>query len=227
MNTVKLTLIRHGQSNWNLQNRFTGWVNVDLSEQGKKEAKEAGKILQKEHFDLAFTSTLKRAQDTLREIIKTQKKFPMFQYLDNISHKEWYSFKPLPEMDKDVLPVKVSHFLNERYYGDLQGLNKDDAKIEFGEEQVHLWRRSYDVPPPNGESLKDTYFRTVPFFKTKVMSELDKGKNIIISAHGNSLRAIMKYIEKIPDEEIPNLELSTGKPYYYEYNTQTKIFKKL
>ena len=105
--------------------------------------------------------------------------FAMFQYLDTISHQDWYSFKPLPEMNAEVLPVKVSHFLNERYYGDLQGLNKDDARSEFGDEQVHLWRRSYDVPPPNGESLKDTYYRTVPFFKTKVISELELGKNII------------------------------------------------
>ena len=227
MTVVKLTLVRHGESNWNLQNRFCGWVNVALSENGEKEAKKAAKTLKNEKFDIAFTSTLKRAQDTLRIIVKEQNKFPMFQYLDNIAHKNWYNFTPLPDMDKDILPVKVSHYINERHYGDLQGKNKDDARKEFGEEQVHIWRRSYDTRPPGGESLKDTFFRTVPFFKSHIIKELNSGKNILVSAHGNSLRSIMKFIDKISNDEIVKLELETGKPYQYEYNIETGKFKKL
>lgn len=215
-----LILVRHGESVWNLKNLFTGWINVPLSEKGIEEAKQAAKKLAQIPIDKAYTSTLGRAQETLMIILSKQEKTPIFQ----IGKKEWYHH--FGEKPKKSIPIIVSEKINERYYGDLQGLNKDAARKKWGEEQVHKWRRSYDIAPPYGESLQDVVKRAVPYFKKNILPELKKN-NIIIAAHGNSLRAIIKYIEEISDEEIPHLELATGKPIIYEFskNKLVKITK--
>ena len=185
-----LVLVRHGQSEWNEKNLFTGWKNPPLTELGKQEAKRAGikiKSLRLD-FDLHFTSELMRAQST-GEIIQE-------------------------EINQKILTFS-NVALNERDYGDLSGLNKDEARKEWGEEQVHIWRRSYDVPPPGGESLKDTLNRVLPYFEKKIKPELDKKKNILITAHGNSLRALIKNIENISSNDIVKLEIATGEPIVY------------
>jgi 2,3-bisphosphoglycerate-dependent phosphoglycerate mutase len=186
-----LVLVRHGQSEWNAKNFFTGWRDVHLTEKGIAEARRAGKMLRKEGlvFDVAFVSRLMRSWKTLDLI--------------------------LDEMGQEGLPIYASKALNERSYGDLTGLNKDDARAKWGEEQVHIWRRSFDTPPPGGESLKDTVDRVLPYFREKIMPFMQDGKNIIISAHGNSLRALIMQIEKISADEITGLELGTGVPMIY------------
>ena len=209
-------MIRHGESVWNRDNLFTGWTDVPLSPKGKKEAKEAGKYLKKEgiKFDIAFNSVLKRAIDTYEIVLK--------------------------EINQEI-PVKHSWRLNERHYGALQGLNKAEMAEKFGQEQVHTWRRSYAVRPPAltkedhrwpghdpmykdlekppfCESLKDTLKRVLPYWKKEIVPELKKGHNVLVSAHGNSMRAIIKHIEKISNKDIPNLELPTGIPIIYEYS---------
>lgn len=216
---IKLVLVRHGQSIWNLENRFTGWTDVPLSEQGVKEAKEAGMVLKEKGFtfDLAFTSVLKRAEDTLDYILK--------------------------EMDLSDIEIRHSWRLNERHYGALQGLNKDDTKKKYGEEQVKLWRRSADVRPPaltkederypghdpkykdlteeelpTTENLIDTIHRVITYWNTDIKPELEQGKQVIIVAHGNSLRGLMKYLDNMSDEEVMNLEIETGNPICYELN---------
>lgn len=185
----KLVVVRHGQSQWNLENRFTGWIDIDLSPAGIEEAKKAGVKLKGYKFDEAFTSDLIRAQRTL-DII-------------------------LDEIDQKDIPVEKDVALNERMYGDLQGLNKDECRKQFGEDQVKIWRRSYDTPPPNGESLKDTAGRVLPYYHTKIEPELKKGKDILISAHGNSLRALIMYLEKLTPEQILKTEIPTGNPKEY------------
>ena len=194
-----LVIVRHGQSAWNLENRFTGWVDVDITEKGEAEAKAAGEKLSSYTFDLAFTSGLLRAQHTL-EII-----------LDGIGQSS--------------IPVVKDEKLNERHYGDLQGANKAETAEKYGEEQVHIWRRSFDVAPPNGESLKDTADRVIPYFQEKIVPELKKGKNIIVAAHGNSLRALIMYIEKLTPEEILQVELPTGAPKMYELDEDLTVLK--
>jgi 2,3-bisphosphoglycerate-dependent phosphoglycerate mutase len=194
---TKLVIVRHGQSLWNKENRFTGWVDIDLSEKGLEEAKSAGKKLKGMHFDLAFTSDLIRAQRTLEIILK--------------------------EIGQEDIHVTEDQALNERMYGDLQGMNKDEARKQFGVDQVHIWRRSFDVPPPGGESLKDTAARVIPYFEKHILPELKKGKNILISAHGNSLRALIMYLEKISPEEILKVEIPTGVPKIYEFDEQFHI----
>ncbi len=223
---MKLVLLRHGQSLWNKENKFTGWTDIDLSKKGIEEAKEAGKLLKQNDFifDIAFTSVLKRAINTLNYALK--------------------------EMDQDI-PIKYSYKLNERHYGTLQGLNKDETRKKYGEEQVHIWRRSADVRPPaltitdprfpgndekykdipkdklpTTENLLDTIDRVVEYYNEEIKPELLKNKNVIISAHGNSLRALIKYLENISDEEIMNLEIPTGKPYVYELDDNLNILKK-
>lgn len=186
---ANLIILRHGQSQWNLENRFTGWVDVELSEKGLEEAKNAGKKLEGYKFDIAFTSALKRAQNTLSIILK--------------------------EINQEDIPVIENQALNERMYGDLQGLNKDDVKKKFGEEQFKLWRRSYDVAPPNGESLKNTAERVIPYFEENIAPLLKEGKNIIISAHGNSLRSLIMHLEKLTKEQILERELGTATPILY------------
>ncbi len=198
----KLVLVRHGESQWNLENRFTGWVDVPLSEKGIKEAREAGKRIKKEriHFDKAYTSDLKRAQNTLKLILE--------------------------ELAQQSVPVEKDQALNERHYGDLQGLNKAETAEKFGDEQVKIWRRSYDIAPPNGESLKDTAARTLPYFESKIIQDLKKGLNVIVAAHGNSLRSIVMDLDKLTREQVLELNLATGVPIIYEFDKNLKIISK-
>ena len=220
---IKLVLVRHGQSVWNLENKFTGWTDVELSEQGIREAKEAGIVLKEQgyDFDLAFTSVLKRAENTLQLILE--------------------------EMNDNQIEIRRSWKLNERHYGALQGLNKDETKKKYGEEQVQLWRRSADVRPPEleisdprypgndpkyqdlteeelptTENLLDTVVRVIDYWNSDILPELEKGKSIIIVAHGNSLRGLMKYLDQMSDEEIMKLEIETGNPICYELDSQLK-----
>jgi len=195
-----LVLIRHGQSLWNAENRFTGWTDIDLSKKGEKEAKAAGEKLENISFDVVHTSALMRAQRTAEIIIKNNK----------ISEN---------------IPTYKDERLNERHYGSLQGLNKTETAEKYGPEQVHIWRRSFDIAPPDGESLKMTAERTLPYFKEDVLKHLNEGKNVLISAHGNSLRSIVMHIENISKEDIVKLEIQTGVPRTYEY--KDNIFTKL
>ena len=211
----KLILVRHGQSLWNMQNKFTGWADIPLSEKGIKEALSAAKKIESISIDVAFTSKLVRAQETLFIILSKQKKVGMFIH-DNKKEKKW-SLHP-KELDKNEIPIYSSSKINERYYGKLQGLDKDAMRKKYGEKKVHIWRRSYDIPPPDGECLKDTCKRSIPYFTKEIMPHVKKGKNVIVAAHGNSLRGIIKHIENISDEDIPNLELPTGKPVIYNYS---------
>lgn len=214
---IKLVIVRHGQSIWNLENKFTGWTDVDLSENGIKEAKEAGKILKSKNykFDVAYTSLLKRAQDTLKYILE--------------------------ELDETNIEIKKSYKLNERHYGALQGLNKDETRKKYGDEQVKLWRRSMFIKPPalsldderypgndikykdlnkeelpTTENLQDTINRVIDYWNSDIKKDLLNNKNVIIVAHGNSLRGLIKYLDNISDEEIMNIELPTGRPICYE-----------
>ncbi len=223
---IKLVLVRHGQSMWNLENKFTGWTDVELSKQGIAEAKEAGRFLKRLgfRFDLAYTSVLKRAEDTLDYILK--------------------------EMEQEDIEIKRSWKLNERHYGALQGLNKDETKKKYGEEQVLLWRRSTDTRPPEleetdarypgndpkykelskdelpkTENLVDTIKRVVEYWNSDIKQEIKKGKRVIIAAHGNSLRALIKYLDNISDEDIIKLELQTGNPICYELDDNLKPIK--
>ncbi|MDD3160199.1 MAG: 2,3-bisphosphoglycerate-dependent phosphoglycerate mutase [Candidatus ainarchaeum sp.] len=216
-----LVLVRHGESRWNLDNRFTGWVDVALSEKGIKEAIKCSKELENISFDLAYTSKLERAQETLLIILVKQNKTGIFLH-ENKKEKKW-SLHPI-EFMKNEIPIYSSIALNERYYGCLQGMNKETARQKFGEKKVFEWRRSYDIAPPKGECLKDVYNRTVPYYKKEILPKLKDGKNIIVSAHGNSLRALIKFLDDITDEQIPFLELSTGKPIVYKY-TNRKVIK--
>jgi 2,3-bisphosphoglycerate-dependent phosphoglycerate mutase len=199
---VFLVLVRHGESVWNLENRFTGWVDVPLSEKGVVEAKNAGDRLKKEsiHFDRAYTSDLKRAQDTLQLILE--------------------------KLEQTDILIEKSEALNERHYGDLQGLNKAETAKKFGDEQVKIWRRSYDVAPPGGESLKDTAVRTLPYFNSKIIADLKKRLNVIVAAHGNSLRSIVMDLEKLSKEQVLELNLATGVPIIYKLNADLKILSK-
>ena len=192
MKTNKLVLVRHGQSIWNEKNLFTGWKDIGLTKKGINEAESVGEQIKRigTKFEAMYTSSLVRAQKT-GEII-----------LECISQKE--------------IEIISDQSLNERNYGELTGLNKDQAKKDFGESQVQIWRRSYDIPPPNGESLKDTYERVVPYFIKTILPRLLRGENILITAHGNSLRSLVKYLEKISEDEIVKLEIATGEPIFYE-----------
>ncbi len=185
----KLILIRHGQSLWNLENRFTGWVDVPLTQQGRDEARRAGERLKGLPIDVAYTSALSRAQNTLQIILET--------------------------LALDV-PVIRDQALNERHYGDLQGLNKDELRQQFGEEQVKIWRRSFDTPPPNGEALKNTAERTLPFFERCIMGDVRQGKNVLVVAHGNSNRSIVMKLDQLSNEEVLELNLETGVPLVYD-----------
>jgi 2,3-bisphosphoglycerate-dependent phosphoglycerate mutase len=194
-----LVIVRHGQSEWNLENRFTGDVDVDLTPLGEDEAKKAGRLLSEYKFNEAFTSVLKRAIRTLDIILKENKNLPV--------------------------PVVRNSALNERRYGDLQGLNKTETEQKFGAHQVMIWRRSFDVAPPGGESLKDTYNRVIPWYQKNIESALMAGKNILIVAHGNSLRALMMYLEKIPEKDIANVNLATGSPRLYEFGNDSRLIR--
>lgn len=221
----KLILIRHGQSIWNLQNRFAGWADVSLSKKGILEAKRAAIKLKNIKFDGAYTSNLLRAQETLFEILN--KNLYCNHYIRvHEDESKWYShYKHTKEDDLD-LKVYSSEALNERYYGDLQGLNKDETRKKFGEKLVQIWRRSFNIAPPGGNSLAVTYKRTIPYFKTHIEPRLKKGETIIVAAHGNSLRSIIKYIENVSDDKISEIELGTAIPYIYTFDKNMKIKKK-
>ncbi len=195
-----LVLVRHGQSKWNLLNLWTGHEDVELSEQGEEEARKAARLLKDITLHKAHTSDLKRAQRTLELI--------------------------LDELAQNEVEVKKHSAIKERHYGDLTGMNKDEAKQKFGEEQFKLYRRSWDVAPPNGESLKDTFDRAVPYFEQEILCDLKAGHNVIVAAHGNSLRAIVKHLEQISDEEIPNIEFGTGEVYVYEIDDSGAVKNK-
>lgn len=221
---VKLVLIRHGQSIWNLENRFTGWADVPLSSQGIKQAQKAGELLKKYSFPITFTSELMRAQETLFEILNINENENKFFRIHEI-HKEKYNRFLSSHPEFAYTKIYVSESLNERDYGDLEGKNKDDAREEFGDEQVHIWRRSYDVAPPRGECLKDTAKRTLPYLKKTILPVLHQG-NVLIAAHGNSLRSIIMELEQLSAEEILNVEIPTGTPIVYELDENLKILSK-
>ena len=197
-----LVLVRHGQSEWNLKNLFTGWKDVDLTEAGVAEARAAGRKLKAQGlgFDVAYTSALKRAQRTLDLILE--------------------------EMGQTV-PIVRDQALNERDYGDLVGMNKDDARKKFGAEQVHIWRRSYDVPPPGGESLKDTVARTLPYYCQEILPRVLRGERVLVSAHGNSLRALVMVLERLSPAEIVKREIGTGVPLIYWLNADSTVARRL
>lgn len=214
----KLIIVRHGESVWNKKNVFTGWVDVPLSPKGIVEAIKAGEQLADINFDIVFTSLQIRAIETTMLALVQNKndKTPVVIHNEG-KMKEWTGIYN-EEMAKTIIPVYCDWHLNERYYGELQGKNKAETAMEYGEEQVHQWRRSYDISPPNGESLKETAERTIPFFEETILPHLKAGKNVLVSAHGNSLRSIIMFIEKLTKEEILSIELPTGKPLFYEFN---------
>ncbi len=210
--TATLVLIRHGQSVWNAENRFTGWVDVPLAPKGWQEAEQAGRYLADTRFDVAFTSHLQRAICTLQMVLRfnTASCTPIFLPADGTVPRE--SYRP----GSNELPVHIHHTeLAERHYGDLQGLNKDEVLAEHGPDQFKIWRRGFDTPPPNGESLKDTCARVVPFFQTAIEPLLRQDQSVLIAAHGNSLRALTKHLENISDEKIVAVEIPTGTPIIY------------
>lgn len=221
----RLVLLRHGQSIWNLQNRFTGWVDVSLSQQGLKEAEEAGELLADIRFDVAFTSALMRAQHTLFEVLKKNRRCDGYVRV-HAEQPTWYQrFAPAKD-DDDQLKVYTSEALNERYYGDLQGHYKEQVKQQYGPEQVHLWRRSFDVPPPEGESLAMTAQRTLPYFEAAIAAELLESRTVLVSAHGNSLRSIVMHLEKMGAEQVVKLEMATGAPHVYELDEHLNVVGK-
>jgi 2,3-bisphosphoglycerate-dependent phosphoglycerate mutase len=221
----RLFLVRHGESIWNLENRFTGWVDVSLSPQGVIEAQQAAEWLADEDFDVAFTSTLLRAQDSLYEILRRNRHCAQYARVHE-QDSEWYEHRSPAESDAKELKIFVSEKLNERYYGDLQGLNKDWASRHYGAEQVHLWRRSYDVPPPNGESLQMTAARTLPYYRKRIVPHLRSGKSVLISAHGNSLRSIIMHIEQMTPQQIIDYEMATGAPHLYTFDDDLRLIDK-
>jgi 2,3-bisphosphoglycerate-dependent phosphoglycerate mutase len=196
----KLVLLRHGESTWNKENRFTGWIDIPLTELGEEQAAAAGRAMRDIKFDIAFTSVLKRAIDTTRIA------------LENAGQPD--------------VPVIRDKAINERMYGDLQGLNKAETAKQYGDHQVKLWRRSYDVAPPNGESLKDTAARSVPYLKEKILPEIRAGKNVLVSAHGNSLRAIVMELDGLTEEQVLELNIPNGVPIIYEMDLDGNILSK-
>jgi 2,3-bisphosphoglycerate-dependent phosphoglycerate mutase len=224
-NLAILVLVRHGQSQWNLENRFTGWVDVPLSVNGRQEATSAGKKLRDMQFDTIYVSHLFRAIQTLEYILleSADTRTPIIYHEEQKIH----SWEHYTGEKKNEIPIYQAVDLAERYYGDLQGLNKAETMKKYGDEQVRLWRRSYDINPPNGESLKDTCNRTIPYYKYHIEPELLAGKNVLIVAHGNSLRSITKYVENISDQEIPSVEIPTGVPIVYTFSSQMKYQKKM
>ena len=197
-----LVLVRHGQSEWNLKNLFTGWKDPGLTALGVEEARTAGRRLAARGlgFDVAFTSALSRAQETLRLMLE--------------------------EIGRPDLPTLRDQALNERDYGDLSGLNKDDARKRWGAEQVHLWRRSYDVSPPGGESLKDTVARALPYYVQEILPRVMRGERVLVAAHGNSLRALVMVLDRLTPQTIPSMELATGLPLVYRLNADTTVAEK-
>ena len=219
-----LVLVRHGQSVWNLENRFTGWVDVPLSKKGIEESISAGKKLRDIEFDTMYVSHMLRAIQTLHYILieSNSKRTPIIYHEEKQIH-DWEHH--IGDSNSEI-PIFMSVDLAERYYGDLQGLNKQKTREECGDEQVHLWRRSYDTNPPNGESLKNTCERTTPYFKKHILKDLQEGKTVLVSAHGNSLRAITMHIENISEKEIPSVEIPTGVPIVYTFDKNMNLIDK-
>lgn len=215
---AKLVMLRHGQSEWNKRNIFTGWVDIPLTAEGIAESLEAGKKIEHIPFDVIFVSSLVRAQMTafLAMSVRKGHKVPRVLHPKNSKLEEWAQVFS-EKTEQDCIPVIVAWELNERMYGRLQGMNKQEMKDKYGEEQVHIWRRSYDVAPPEGESLKMTAARSIPYFKKQIVPYLEEGKNVFISAHGNSLRSIMMHLDELTPEEVVKLELPTGLPVIYDY----------
>lgn len=215
---VKLILMRHGQSQWNLLNLFTGWVDIPLSSKGVEEALSGGKKIQNEPIDIIFTSTLIRAQMTamLAMTAHYSGKVPVILHENEGKLEKWGNIYS-QETAKQTIPVIRAWELNERMYGELQGLNKKELAHKYGAEQVQIWRRSFDVPPPGGESLQMTAARSIPYFKEKIVPFLEKGQNVFIAAHGNSLRSIIMELDQLSAEEVVHLELATGLPVIYQY----------
>ena len=195
-----LVLVRHGESQWNLENRFTGWIDVPLTETGRREARRAGELLRSMHFDRAYTSVLQRATETLDIVLRV--------------------------IGQTDLPIERDAALNERHYGDLQGLNKAETAEKFGAEQVHIWRRSYDVAPPGGESLKDTAARTLPYFESAIVPALRAGQNLLVAAHGNSLRSIVMHLDRLDKQQVLELNIATGVPIVYELDAEMRVRSK-
>lgn len=214
----QLILLRHGQSEWNKRNLFTGWVDIPLSVEGIEESLIAGRKMADQTFDVIFTSTLVRAQTTLFLAMTENKsgRVPCLIHEENSRLLDWATIHS-DAAAADCIPVYAAWELNERMYGALQGLNKKETIEHFGEDQVKLWRRSYDTSPPEGESLAKTAARTLPYFEKRIMPYLKEGKNVLISAHGNSLRAIVMAIENLSHEQVLSLEIPTGEPLVYKY----------
>lgn len=214
----KLILLRHGQSEWNQQKIFTGWVDIPLSIKGIDEAFEAGRKIASLPIDLIYCSTLLRSLMTAVLVMNVHhsKKVPRVLHSDGKGHEGWQKCHSF-EVEEGLIPVICAWELNERMYGELQGMNKDEMRKKYGEKQVQIWRRSYDVPPPGGESLKMTGERTLPYFHKEILPQLQRGKNVLISAHGNSLRSILMDLERLNEQEIVALEVPTGKPILFEY----------
>ncbi|MBS0615352.1 MAG: 2,3-bisphosphoglycerate-dependent phosphoglycerate mutase [Verrucomicrobia bacterium] len=216
---AKLILLRHGASLWNELNIFTGWVDIPLSQKGIQESLDAGKKIADIPIDVIFTSTLCRAQQTAMLAMSVHKggRIPRVLHSSGGNLEKWGQIYS-KETEGQTIPVYVAWELNERMYGELQGMNKDDMRTKFGAEQVHVWRRSFDVAPPQGESLKMTAQRAIPYFEKEIIPELKKGKNVLVSAHGNSLRAIVKDIDGLSDEAVVKLEIPTGVPIIYTFD---------
>ncbi len=221
---AKLFLLRHIKSQWNEENRFTGWMDVPLNESETYKAKELADKIFQFRIDKIYTSALFRNQDTAARIFEFgNRKYPIFIHLDGGKMQTWAHYIDISE---DDVPAFVTYKLNERYYGKLQGANKDEVIKKYGPEQVRIWRRSYNVAPPGGESLKDVYKRAVPFYKQYIERDLQNKKNVLIVASHNSLRAIVKYIERIPDDKIIDFEMPYGGLTMYEFNENLGIVNK-
>jgi 2,3-bisphosphoglycerate-dependent phosphoglycerate mutase len=227
---AKLILTRHGQSLWNAENKFTGWVDVPLSEMGRAEATIASCKLKDYRVRVCFTSMLFRAIETAIIILTEvddicDGRIPIIKHeADDEDWHGWDKYNGDPEQELPVYPTAI---LDERYYGELQGLNKAETAAKFGKEQVQIWRRSYDVAPPGGESLEDTVNRTVPFLRNRILKLLMEGNNVLIAAHGNSLRSIIKQLENLSEEEIVKVELGTGIPIVYDIDSQGQVTGKV
>lgn len=227
---AQLILTRHGQSLWNAENKFTGWVDVPLSEMGRAEATIASCKLRDYRVRVCYTSLLFRAIETAIIILTEvddicDSRIPILKHdMDDEDWRGWDQYNGDPNQE---LPVYTTAYLDERYYGELQGLNKAETAAKFGKEQVQIWRRSYDVAPPGGESLEDTVKRTVPFFQERIMKHLLAGDNVLVAAHGNSLRSIIKHVENLSPEEIVKVELGTAVPIVYDIDANGQVTNKV
>jgi 2,3-bisphosphoglycerate-dependent phosphoglycerate mutase len=226
---AKLILVRHGQSTWNAANRFTGWVDVPLNQVGRTEAIAAAKKISPYPIDVGFTSMLVRAIETTA-ICLTQcegacgTKSPIFKH--DADDPNWHGWDKYDGDKSQEVPIFLSSCLDERYYGDLQGKNKAELAEKYGKEMVQMWRRSFSIRPPGGESLEDTAKRTLPYFRSRILTHLKHGDNVIVAAHGNSLRSIIMELDQLSEEEVPKLELATGIPTVYDINEEGKVVGK-